>query len=278
MKLSKIIFVLATLISTSVFAAETLAQQKLLISDVDDTVRSVHVQNWQDLATNSLRYANAFGGISNLYNKFKARGNDYGFVTGAPMVTISGISTKDLYDLFFSYSSFNYKFAAFRGSAFQDTLEYKKRALRDIIADLNPTEIILVGDNGERDADAYTAIVGEYPQIKFSTFIHQPYSGDTAHKLFPEQVGFLTPAALAIEFFNRGFIEEEDLKSVLDDVQVQLDDATDVYHVIDSWFDCTDYLAQTGWPMLTRPHNSEIGHLAPTIGTLVAIQCSRNSY
>src|SRR5690606_41697015 len=54
--------------------------------------------------------------------------------------------------------------------------QHKINSLRKMIEELNPTKMILIGDNGERDAEVYAQIRKEFPDIAGETYIHTAYS------------------------------------------------------------------------------------------------------
>lgn len=95
--------------------------------------------------------------------------------------------------------------------------EHKLTKIREILAKENPERVLLVGDDGQIDAQVYRQIANDpkYAHIHFDQFIHVVSSkmDDNGKKKHQDpQVGYVTSIEFAIELQQRGYLEEKSLQ------------------------------------------------------------------
>ncbi len=236
--LSLFIFAVSTFVSLSVFS------QTILISDVDDTLKSSHVLNKTDALRNTVQLRNHFYGMGELYTIVQETNPEINFfyLSAAPEALM-----EKLHAAFLTKNGFPAGELILRKKL--SDKEFKLKAIRSIIETHQPQKVILIGDNGERDPYIYEQARSEYPNIQFDIYIHQVYSYRARKEIgVPQQSGhilFVTSIDLA-----RAFIQSRDLdQSELD--PFALDTIPEFFKqdpkkelgplFIPSWVDCRDF-------------------------------------
>jgi phosphatidate phosphatase APP1 len=203
----QIIFSLAVILS---FQAQA---ETLLVSDIDDTIKVSHVLGSQAALENVPHFNNVFLGMPELY-QFLARDSKikFAYVSNAP--------SKLMYypqRLFLSYNSFPEGEMYLKQNLFDK--DHKVNAISNLILTLHPTQLILIGDNGEKDSETYAEIQKRFPQIPTQTFIHQLYSvnskSETGHVLQPGQIGYASAVDLAFQLKKSGSFNETSYQTFL---------------------------------------------------------------
>ncbi len=250
----------------------TWAGPHLIVSDVDDTIRAMNSKNLGEMSRRLNDKENAFSGISSLFKAWKANNaiREVGYVTAGPSMF------RSQYEDFLRHNQFPQDFLFMRGVFSGSTYPYKIATIRKIIREQNPDRVFLVGDNSSEDTNVYKAIVDENPHLTIRTFIHQLYSGTDAAPLQSGQTPFLTAADLGILLRNDGEISANDLRGVFSAVATDLGDGGRAQNVVDSFFNCTDFLAGAGWPALATP-DVELAQMSETIHEKVVQRCQGSS-
>ncbi len=250
----------------------SLAQPSLIVSDVDDTVRSMNSKSLSEMSSRLSDVTNAFSGISVLYENWKLEGAErlVGFVTAGSTL----FSNK--YKAFMTANHFPNDFLVMKGLGSGGTYEYKVKAVRKILADRNPEKVLFIGDNSSEDTNVYQTIVAENSQLVSQTYIHQIFSGSNAAPVHPGQTPFLTPADLAIHLFNTGEISEATLRQTLLTVANDLRPGGKAVNVVDHFFECGDFFLGRGWPQLTAG-DSDLNDLSEEILAAVEQRCANPS-
>lgn len=173
----------------------------LVISDIDDTIKVSHVLSKVDSAFNANKWENQFLGMASLYRALAINRPDdkFFYVSNAPEFLMG-----NNHRLFLEYHSFPPGQILLRQSLFDGS--FKLNALRKLIKQWAPKEVILIGDNGEEDAKIYDQIRKEHPGPQFLIYIHQPYStknkDEKGAALLAGQIGFVTSVDLAKEWLQ----------------------------------------------------------------------------
>lgn len=215
----------------------------ILISDIDDTLKNSHVLDKSESLLNAGRTQNLLMGMNVAYHAVKRGEPDIGFyyVSNAPRSLMENKHRK-----FLSSHQFPSGNLRLRPNIFQD--DFKLTEIRKILQTEAPSKVILVGDNGERDAAIYAQIEKEYPHLEFATFIHQPYSRldpeDRGGGLEPGQTGFITSLDLILHLRQLGVVTGADAMSFLRGFHAafQREDGTAKVGMlaIPAWNDCRD--------------------------------------
>ena len=191
--------------------------QILIVSDIDDTIKISHVLDRPDALLKAARTSNLFLGSNYfyqfLYEKYKNIGVEFVYLSTAPRFLMET-----------SHSNF-LKHNNFPGgslilpSSLMQIHNHKINTLREILNARHYQQVILIGDNGERDIEIYDQIKNEFPGFQYLTFIHQVYFTQAEEHqgkaLLPMQVGFVTPIEIAIS------LKEKDLLSQIDLVNIE---------------------------------------------------------
>lgn len=146
------------------------AAAPVVISDIDDTIKISDVRNKDELLKNTfLRPFRPAPGMADFYQGLASKGAFFFYVSASPWQLYPELRT------FCSMSRypegvFRMKYFRFKDSdflnLFQKPLEYKTDTIEPILKSLPAHSFILIGDSGEKDPEAYTALAEKYPQIK----------------------------------------------------------------------------------------------------------------
>lgn len=144
-----ILFLAATLMLT----AHTGFAKTLIVSDIDDTVKLTDVLNSKpEIIRNALLSKKAFSGMSTLYRELDKKDTIIHYVSGSPQII------KSIINNFLEYNQFPQETNVTLKRKSIETYEYKVEAIKHLIANHNPDEIILIGDDTEKDPEVYDTI------------------------------------------------------------------------------------------------------------------------
>lgn len=225
--------------------AVSFAQAKsILISDIDDTLKIAHVLDRAESLQNALRIENIFSGMNILYRVLGAHdpAMKFFYVSNAPRAFMEG-AHRD----FLTLHQFPLGELRLRPNIFDGA--FKVREIREILKNENPTTVILVGDNAEKDTLIYDQIQQEHSGIRFITYIHTSYSNqdlnDRGALLENGQVGYVTAWDLLLHWRQEGLISDSSAREFLQyfaPAFLQEPEHLKVGAVvIPSWFDCRDF-------------------------------------
>ena len=190
--------VLVILITTNLAQAKT-----LLISDIDDSIKISHVKSPLGMAIRAFSTSSVFMDMPELYQLIKSTTDtEIIYLTTSPAWLMQGSHTRFLKENGFPEGPMILRTTESREN-------HKITNLRKIIQDKKPTDLILIGDNGERDIEIYDQIQREYPEVKMTTFIRTLYSQKEHSdilKLKPGQKSFLTPAEIALVLAEKSYL------------------------------------------------------------------------
>jgi hypothetical protein len=245
---------LLTLLSLNISA------KTILISDIDDTIKRTHVLGYM---TGGVRTTNPFIGLPELYNAFLCNKEESveqkNFciskkgVVHSPKRWVSYVTAASgrlqMFGREFIARS-NFPFGAVKGkTSAQDSYKFKTQEIASQINSLMDFEIVLIGDNGQKDVAAYDHIRKKYPFKNITTYIHKVYSTYNEDKakrgvnLAKGQIAYLTAVDLGLEFYSKNLITEDDLykvsKKVLSFVSSSDDDLYE--QVIPDWVNCASF-------------------------------------
>lgn len=227
------------LASSVVLLTAFCAQAKtLVISDIDDTIKNTHVLNWADaVGSQNLSDQEAFGAIAHVYNLL---------ISQNPGTTIYYVSNgfraggfNLVPSVFLTTNDFPQSENLSLRSTWDGLTNTKVRRIVDLIYQIQPTSLILIGDNGEQDTEVYAEIQRIFPKIPATTYIHQVYSSQTTFEtgkhLEKDQIGFVSSVDLAMDLFSKGIIKENGI----DWLALQVHPSAKKLFV--DWMNCYDY-------------------------------------
>ena len=203
-------------------SAQEPARELLVISDIDDTIQHTQVRphapglrheiaHYWKLAFNSIRNHDAFVGMAGLYGTLAANGARLHYVSGAPQFLFR------LPEKFLQTSGFPVGSLWVRPNLSISTEEFKVAQIAKIL-DANPfADVILVGDNGERDIQVYERISND-PRFRDRikrVYIHDLYPQPIGHALRAGQTPYLTAADLALDLNRTGRLSHMETLPVL---------------------------------------------------------------
>lgn len=188
------------------FYSKNTFSKTLIVSDIDDTIKISHVRDSKDKMIYAFQSQSRFEGMSELYHLIKNEivDSEIFYLTNAPKWLMSKYHSELITKGDFPQGSI-----IFRQN--EDSSVHKIKALRKLISEKKPDQLILFGDNGENDIFFYSQIQNEYPKITFYQFIRVLYSptDDDVLDLESSQIGFVTPVEIAIHLTDFNLVEEQ---------------------------------------------------------------------
>lgn len=191
--------------------------QTLFVSDIDDTVKLANIKDLSDAAIYAFDDESRFTGMNFLYNAIARDNSDLtmAYLSRAPEWFMKNTHTRFL---------MNGKFPQgyYIGRTNYSSDEHKIKTLRALLESTRPRKVILIGDNGEFDPDVYAQIVSEFSNqgIEFHQFIRIVYSEtfllNKATVLHPGQIGFVTPAEIALELEKANLLSPTTTQALLE--------------------------------------------------------------
>jgi len=228
----------------------------VLVSDVDDTIKETGVHS-AAVGVNALSTISEFAGMSILYTGWhdvETKTKKVTYLSAAPGPLI-GLGIDFLRASRFPGDSADVSTSVVGGRGAESAGEFKGKkliAMYDAAAE-KPDTIILVGDNGEQDMTAYSALIDHVKRTRGGTkvysFIHHVYeSAGKATPIDSPHTAFLSAADLAVRFYEAGWIDDATLTRVLNEVAYDsgsTHDLTDT--VVPSFMECGMFVS---WPTL----------------------------
>jgi phosphatidate phosphatase APP1 len=217
--------------------------QTLLITDIDDTLKMSHVLDTLSVVDSSIALRDRFLGMSELYQAVATSDSvKIAYVSNAPASLMT-----TLHRQFLALNNFPKGGLYLKETMFQTG--FKLKIIRQLLKDLKPSQVVMVGDNGESDPEIYAQIQDEFPHISFSTFIHQVYSvqnpTETGNSLKPGQKGFVTSVDLTLHFHQMGLLPEAKAHSMVEQsiprILEEREDEITGELAFPAWMDCRDF-------------------------------------
>lgn len=214
-------------------AQMVLANQLLVVSDIDDTIKESHVLSTFEKIGNAFETDEPFMGMSLLYRLIR-RSNlntQFHYVSNAPNFIM-----EDSHAEFLQYNSFPVN--GMHLSENLDSSGHKVRVISSLIDTIKPQTVILIGDNGEQDVAVQDEIVRKYAKggIRFVQFIRVAYRKiDGGKLLMPGQTGFITAGEIGLVLYRQGLLT---LAEALSTVQSSV--TTKGRLKMPEWLNCRD--------------------------------------
>lgn len=198
----------------------------VLVSDIDDTIKATGIHSTR-VAMNALSTTNEFAGMSMLYTSWHdvdPKTKKITYLSAAPGPAIN-LGIQFLQGSGFPGDGADVSASVVGGRRFESAGEFKGNKLIEMYdaAVDKPATMILVGDNGEQDMIAYSALIDHVKKVRGKTqvhsFIHHVYeSASKATPIAAPHTAFLTAADLAVRFYNASWIDKAALTKVLNEV------------------------------------------------------------
>jgi len=229
--LSFTVVVSIVILSTVVFAApedvqadgQQPGQQQrsakvLLISDIDDTIKVSHVLSPMKYLR-SVDGSTPFTGMAQLYQLILNKNpqtTQIAYLSNAPQ-EIGGFEIMRLsHENFLEQNKFPQGQLLLRQSL--EDQNHKINSIRKLVKEISPEVLILVGDNGERDAEIYAQAQQELLPLNIEThiYIHQLYSSQgwyqKGSRLQAGELGFVTPFEIALDLKKYNLISHDSMQ------------------------------------------------------------------
>ncbi len=148
----------------------------LVVSDIDDTIKTTHIagslMTKPQILANAVLTKNKFAGMSELYSQILLQNTDAQiiYLSAAPKYIAS-----NLYSKFLRESNFPMPSNLVLKHILDDTFFYKTSYIQKWINEFKPSKLILVGDNGQKDEQIYKFIQDENKHLEIYSFIRVAY-------------------------------------------------------------------------------------------------------
>jgi len=138
----------------------------LIVSDIDDTVKVTDVLSGIDVIINGLFSVKEFSGMSELYRQLNSNDTSIFYVSGSPKFVVRQVQN------FLGFNQFPQASNLILKKLTLGAYEYKLTEIRKLIKDINPDQIILLGDDTEFDPEIYDQVSKENSGKVKSIYIH----------------------------------------------------------------------------------------------------------
>jgi hypothetical protein len=195
-----------------------------VVSDIDDTIKWSHILG-PELLVDGLNYHLAFKGMPELYTSLANAGAKVVYVTGAPDILVAKLHINSIPQKVISTNHFPDGAIHLRQLG-ESTEDFKVAAITKIMEDDPACQVILIGDNGEKDVETYTRVrQGDESGSRVKeVFIHKIYNGGSSLEPMADQHPFVTAAELAAMLYGLNLLNGEDLTTVVKVVEQGMND------------------------------------------------------
>jgi hypothetical protein len=215
--LTSLFMILTVLISTSTPAFAQENRKTIIVTDIDETLRSRNVRSsfgsFLSLGSNV-----SFYGMNSTYDMFQRE-------HGADIFYVSNSSREG------NQKNFVKEFqvgTALKGDVFTSNTEskvpdyHKLSSIEKIINDTKPSLVLFVGDNAGSDPRVYDTLRNKFAGkgITFLTYIRIIYNtlNHDESDLRKDQTGFYTAAELALDLYGKAILSSDSTKKIISSV------------------------------------------------------------
>lgn len=190
-----------------------LQAKTIVISDIDDTLKRVHVRSTSRKLASFFDTKSKFLGMSDLYQHLNQAGKPPAFfyVSGAVEFTM-----KKQHKAFLKKSGFPAGEIYLRESLSEKTPVFKVRKITEIINSTRPQTLVFFGDNGEKDEEVLNTLMTQNPQIEIIGFIHQTYAAQNSAN--DPAIHFASVLDIIPALFAKGQIESAQAEKLAEDI------------------------------------------------------------
>jgi len=273
---------LSLLAIVPILGLNSFAAGNLLVSDIDDTIKKTGIHS-DAVAGHAIGTTNEFAGMSILYNGRAVNSGASGktvYLTAAPG-QLDNLGIDFLREAGFppGRETVDRFVESGRDPQTESSGEFKARKLIEIYKHEKPAVMILVGDNGEQDIDAYADLMKYVSSHNGSTrvysFIHHVYESQGKGRVIPSgHIPFLTAADLAVQFANRGWIKEDVLARVLGEIEYDSGVNQLSKEVVPAFMECASFKA---WPEISSEVLGRASNAAAMAGSYAQVMTNVNS-
>ncbi len=225
------------------FLLSNVHSKTIVISDIDDTLKDAQVLNKIEMAKKAYNIRLVFPGMNNLFQELEAslqsRGESYKFfyVSNAPDFLM-----QKAHDKFIRINHFPAGSVLLRAKLSES--EYKIKAIEQLIIKERPDTVIMIGDNGERDAEIYekvsTKLFVKYGVEKSFQFIRKTYTSAQGGKQISEgQIFFVSAGEIATVLYLNDQLGKIEAENSINALMYKFDG--DLYLEQPAWIDCSDH-------------------------------------
>lgn len=216
---------------------------RLIVSDIDDTVKISHVLDFADKIESGFNVTDAFHGTAELLTVLKRENKaSLHFVSNAPQTLM-----EPTHETFLYLNGFPSGPLWLRDLL--DGEDHKFQTISHLIRTRHPTDVLLLGDNGEQDTLVYDRIQKAFPRIRFTTLIHQVYSirspDEPGMPLAQDQTGWITTGDAAVLLYGKGWLSEKSVPYFLKELESiqSKKNHEKIEAFFPGWVDCRDFKA-----------------------------------
>lgn len=151
--------------------AASASAKTIVISDVDDTIKISYVRHKIEMITFSAFSNSLFFGMNQVYQDIEKQTDaQFFYVSNGWTPTVAQVHNQLL-------KNFQFPEGQYFSRPNPLNKDFKFQTISKIIEQENPTTVILIGDNGEKDAITYQRITQAFQDrnIEFHTMIHKVY-------------------------------------------------------------------------------------------------------
>ena len=270
---------LSLMVMIPMLGVNSFAAKNLLISDIDDTIKKTGIHSG-GVVGHAMGTTNEFAGMSILYNGCADALGASGkveYLTAAPGL-VDNLGIDFLREAGFppGRGSIENFVVSGRDPQMETSGEFKARKLIEIYEREKPDLMILVGDNGEQDIDAYGELMkyvaGHNGGTRVISFIHHVY--ESAGKPIPSgHIPFVTSADLAVQFANRGLIKEAGLTRVLGEIEYDSGAGQFAKEVVPAFMECASFRA---WPVIDSNFLAQTSNASAITGSYEQVKANVN--
>lgn len=177
--------------------------RKIVITDIDDTIRATNILKLPTIPFNILvRQSNAIPGMSETLQRLSAAGYEIHYVSAAPSMAKTRVRSFLRHNGFPAPENLN-----LRGRLVSSE-KFKREQIQKIMESDELEELIMIGDNGQKDPFIYDKVASE-TKIKVQTFIHEFAPSEN---LQPNQKSFYNSLDLALQLRQSGTFTDADIR------------------------------------------------------------------
>jgi len=251
----------------TVFISFSSQAKIFLISDIDDTIKISEVLDFKKSLINAVKTDedNAFKGMARLYQSLRDShpALEFYYVSNAPRSLMLYFHRE-----FLRKNSFPSGFLALNP---QMGGSHKIPIIQKILSSAQGgDEVVLIGDDGEKDSEVYAFLADHYPHLLFHQFIRVNYGPHKGHALLKNQKAFISSADLALHFYEKQLLNwGKALEQVENGLELPRYKKWVGTHPLElpAWVDCRSYEAPSHWSQWS----------APSVQRLLAAMASRCS-
>ena len=233
----------------------------LVIADIDDTLRLTNRLNagWLEQLNNARDPSLMFVGMDLILESLSQEGATIYYVTAA-IAPLDELSKK-----FLKHNRLPQRKNFINKGWFNNTEDFKTETISELIRAENPSQIILLGDNGEYDSAAYARIAKAYPNTH--VFIHKLYEGEPSSPVPSDQSIYLTGADLAVSLEQLELLSSQTALQVLNTTQIYLNETNTDLLVLPEWAEITEQdLSRVLTQTELTPANETLLQIFSTLG------------